>query len=215
MDIVPGETRTHRRTMRDLVALTALPAVWAGYRSPQVAEGLADVLLTILRLDLVYLRLPAPIEGQEIQVARTGGRPATPDQARDGGRALTPGLDAGSGDPRPLSRTSQGAGRSAWSSSPSYTTGKTGSWSWARSRQAFPAKKTVYFSAWPPTRRQPCSGSSAPRQPCARARSASAARSRTPPLASPTTTPPAVFSASTGRIAPSSDTPVRSCSRKP
>jgi len=44
--------------MRDLVALSALPAVWAGYQPRQVAEGLADVLLATLRLDLVYLRLP-------------------------------------------------------------------------------------------------------------------------------------------------------------
>src|SRR5262249_41793762 len=111
MDIVPGETRADRRTMRDLVALTELPAVWAGYRPPQVAEGLADVLLTILRLDLVYLRLPAPIEGgQEIEVARTGGRPATPDQARDVGRALTPWLEAGSGDPAPSIANLAGSG---------------------------------------------------------------------------------------------------------
>ena len=110
MDIVPGETRAHRRTMRDLVALTALPAVWAGYRSPQVAEGLADVLLTILRLDLVYLRLPAPTEGQEIEVARTGGRPATPDQTQDVGRALTPWLEAGCADPAPSIPNLAGSG---------------------------------------------------------------------------------------------------------
>ena len=93
MDTVPGETRTLRRTMRDLVALSALPAVWAGYQPPQVAEGLADVLLSTLRLDLVYLRLPGQTEGQEIEVARTAGRPTTTDQTRDIGRALAPWLD--------------------------------------------------------------------------------------------------------------------------
>jgi hypothetical protein len=36
--------------MRDLVALSALPAVWAGYEPRQVAEGLADVLLSTLGL---------------------------------------------------------------------------------------------------------------------------------------------------------------------
>ena len=54
MATVPGETRTLRRTMRDLVALSALPALWAGYRPLQIAEGLADVLFSMLRLDLVY-----------------------------------------------------------------------------------------------------------------------------------------------------------------
>ena len=56
--------------MRDLVALSALPAVWAGYQPLQVAEGLADVLLATLDLDLVYLRLAGEREGQEIEVDR-------------------------------------------------------------------------------------------------------------------------------------------------
>src|SRR5881392_4108084 len=79
--------------MRDLVALSALPAVWAGYRPPQVAEGLADVLRSTLRLDLVYLRLPGQTEGQGIEVARTAGGPTPTDQIRDIGRALAPWLD--------------------------------------------------------------------------------------------------------------------------
>ena len=41
--------------MRELVALSALPAVWASYRPLQVAEGLADVLVSTLRLELIYL----------------------------------------------------------------------------------------------------------------------------------------------------------------
>src|SRR3954464_10754555 len=101
MDTVPGETRTLRRTMRDLVALSVLPAVWAGYQPRQVAEGLADVLLSTLRLDLVYLRLRGRTAGQEIEVARTAGRPATPDQTRDMGRALAPWLDGAGIDAAP------------------------------------------------------------------------------------------------------------------
>src|SRR5262245_51657071 len=107
MDAVPDETRTLRRTMRDLVALSALPAVWAGYRPPQVAEGLADVLLATLRLDLVYLRLHGQTEGQRIEVARTAGGPTPPDQTRDIGRALAPwlngpGIDSAPPLPNPL-----------------------------------------------------------------------------------------------------------------
>src|SRR5437762_5577833 len=99
--------------MRDLVALSALPAVWAGYEPRQVAEGLADVLLSTLRLDLVYLRLPGQAEGQEIEVARTAGRPATPDQTRNIGRALAPCLGGGTADPAPpfLNPTGGGAER--------------------------------------------------------------------------------------------------------
>src|SRR5438132_8004033 len=79
--------------MRDLVALSALPAVWAGYQPRQVAEGLADVLLSTLRLDLVYLCLPGQTKDQGIEVARTAGRPTTTDETRNIGRALAPCLD--------------------------------------------------------------------------------------------------------------------------
>src|SRR5437763_707518 len=81
--------------MRDLVALSALPAVWAGYQPRQVAEGLADALLSTLRLELVYLRLPGLTEGPEIEVARTAGRPVTTDVTRSIARALASYLDAG------------------------------------------------------------------------------------------------------------------------
>src|SRR5947207_7746125 len=79
--------------MRDLVALSALPAVWAGYQPRQVAEGLADVLLSTLRLDLVYLRLPGLTEGHAIEVTCTPGGSTSTDQTRDIGRALAPWLD--------------------------------------------------------------------------------------------------------------------------
>src|SRR5438874_4981954 len=98
MESVSDETRTLRRTMRDLVALSALPAGWAGYQPRQVAEGLADVLLSTLHLDLVYLRLPGQTEGQQIEVARTAGRPTTTDDTRNIGRALAPCLDEGRTD---------------------------------------------------------------------------------------------------------------------
>src|SRR5258707_15584897 len=87
--------------MRDLVALSALPAVWAGYQPRQVAEGLADALFSTLRLDLVYLRLPGQTEGQEIEVARTAGRPTTSDETRNIGQALTPCLEGGTADSAP------------------------------------------------------------------------------------------------------------------
>src|SRR5437588_9563047 len=87
--------------MRDLVALSALPAVWAGYQPPRVAEGLADVLLAALRLDLVYIRLPGQTAWQEIELARTEGGPAPTEQTRDFGRALAPWLDGAGIDSAP------------------------------------------------------------------------------------------------------------------
>jgi PAS domain S-box-containing protein len=90
---VSDETGTLRRTMRDLVALSALPAVWAGYQPLQVAEGLADVLLKTLRLELAYLRLRGQPDGQEIEVFRTAGPPATTEQVRDIRCMLVPWLE--------------------------------------------------------------------------------------------------------------------------
>jgi uncharacterized protein YigA (DUF484 family) len=64
------ENRRLRRTMRDLVALSTLPAVWIGLGADGIARSLANVLLSTLELDLVYVRL-ADVSGQGvIEVAR-------------------------------------------------------------------------------------------------------------------------------------------------
>ena len=145
------EIRILRRTMRDLVALSALPAVWAGYRPLQVAEGLAEVLLSTLRLDLVYLRLPGQTDGYEIEVTRTtGGSPPT-DQSRGIGRALAPWLDGAGIDPASTIPNPSVPGRCAWSSSPFGAASKPGSWPPVRGRRPFPAKKTASSSPWAPT----------------------------------------------------------------
>lgn len=46
-----------RRTMRDLVALSTLPAIWTGLSREGIARSLADVLLSTLSLDAIYIRL--------------------------------------------------------------------------------------------------------------------------------------------------------------
>lgn len=59
------ENRRLRRAMRDLVALSTLPAVWFGLPTDGIARGLAKVLLDTLSLELVYMRVPgqgAPLE---------------------------------------------------------------------------------------------------------------------------------------------------------
>ena len=59
------ENRRLRRTMRDLVALSTLPAVWTGLGPEGIARSLADVLLNTLSLDFVYVRLtPRAGEGR-------------------------------------------------------------------------------------------------------------------------------------------------------
>src|SRR5258708_3829571 len=100
--------------MRDLVALSALPAVWAGYQPRQVADGLADVLLSTLPLDLGYLRLPraatGQAAGQEIEVARAAGRVTTPDGAREIGLSLAPCVEGKTVDATPFIPNPAGTG---------------------------------------------------------------------------------------------------------
>ena len=66
------ESADLRRCVRDLVALTALPAVWVGYRPLKMAENLADALLTMLRLDFVYVHLTPAAHAAPQSVLRFG-----------------------------------------------------------------------------------------------------------------------------------------------
>lgn len=51
--------------MRDLVALSTLPAIWAGADSRRVPESLANVLASTLDLDIVYVRVIDPQNASE------------------------------------------------------------------------------------------------------------------------------------------------------
>ena len=64
------ENRHLRRAMRDLVALSTLPAVWVGLSPDGIVRSLADVLLNNLSLDLIYARLESLTGGSVVEVAR-------------------------------------------------------------------------------------------------------------------------------------------------
>ncbi|HYF35000.1 MAG TPA: PAS domain-containing protein, partial [Prosthecobacter sp.] len=65
-----GEIRRLRRTMRDLVALSTLPAVWIGLGLEGILRSLADALVHTLELDLIYVRLPSENGESSIEVVR-------------------------------------------------------------------------------------------------------------------------------------------------
>jgi PAS domain S-box-containing protein len=65
------EIRRLRRTIRDLVALSTLPAVWMGLSPQGIASSLADVLFSTLTLELVYVRLGGSADKGLIEVARS------------------------------------------------------------------------------------------------------------------------------------------------
>lgn len=62
-----GELRT---VLRDLVALSAIPAAWVGQEPAAVAGGLADALIGLLRIDFAYVRLCVPGVGDAVEVTR-------------------------------------------------------------------------------------------------------------------------------------------------
>ncbi|KQV49480.1 hypothetical protein ASC95_17960 [Pelomonas sp. Root1217] len=103
------ENRRLRRAMRDLVALSTLPAIWSGQSREAIARSLGDVLLNTLSLDLVYVRLGDVAQPGFVEVVR--GR-----QSRGGGdekeaqALLMDALDAGHGEVPPTIRDPFGAG---------------------------------------------------------------------------------------------------------
>jgi C4-dicarboxylate-specific signal transduction histidine kinase len=59
-----------RTVLRDLVALSTIPAAWVGREPPMIAAGLADVLVGSLYLDFAFVRLRDPNGGAAINVTR-------------------------------------------------------------------------------------------------------------------------------------------------
>src|SRR5712664_1354906 len=71
---MPTESHTEgvalRTALRELVALSTIPAAWVGREPPIIAAGLADVLVGSLQLDCAFVRLCDPKGGGAIEVMR-------------------------------------------------------------------------------------------------------------------------------------------------
>src|SRR2546426_639203 len=67
----PTEIPGLRTALRDLVALSTIPAAWVGREPPAIAAGLADVLVGSLHLDFAFVRLCDPSGGAAVE-ATTG-----------------------------------------------------------------------------------------------------------------------------------------------
>jgi PAS domain S-box-containing protein len=64
------EIRRLRIGLRDLVALSTIPAAWVGREPSAIAAGLADVLIGTLHLDGAFVRLCDPRGGATVEVTR-------------------------------------------------------------------------------------------------------------------------------------------------
>ena len=65
-----AEIRVLRTVLRDLVALSAIPAALADREPPAVAAGLADALIELLQLESVFVRLCVPSAAGAVDVMR-------------------------------------------------------------------------------------------------------------------------------------------------
>ncbi|MFZ0855080.1 MAG: PAS domain-containing protein, partial [Hyphomicrobiaceae bacterium] len=70
-----------RHSIRDLVALSTLPAIWKAYDPQQIADSVAAALLTMLDSEIVCVSLPSEREESGIEITRTGGISAESDSA--------------------------------------------------------------------------------------------------------------------------------------
>jgi signal transduction histidine kinase/CheY-like chemotaxis protein len=81
-----------RRCVRELLALSAQPAIWIDYDSGRMAESLADVLVSTLRADLVYLNVKGRNEEVGLEVVRTSPHRSATVSAEEIRKALAPVL---------------------------------------------------------------------------------------------------------------------------
>ena len=68
-----------RSALRDLVALSTIPAAWVGREPPAIPAGLADVLVGSLHLDFAFVRLRDPSGSASVEAARGNAWKAFPE----------------------------------------------------------------------------------------------------------------------------------------
>ena len=68
-----------RTALRDLVALSTVPAAWVGREPPAIATGLADVLVNSLHLDFAFVRLCDPSGDGTVEISRGSAWQAFPE----------------------------------------------------------------------------------------------------------------------------------------
>jgi C4-dicarboxylate-specific signal transduction histidine kinase len=64
------EIKRLQRCINDLVSVLALPAIWTGGEPSQIVSTLLDALLSMLHLDLIYVRLKDPVSEAPIEMVR-------------------------------------------------------------------------------------------------------------------------------------------------
>jgi signal transduction histidine kinase/PAS domain-containing protein len=100
-----AEIRVLRTVLRDLVALSAIPAALAGREPAAAAAGLADALIELLQLEFVFVRLCLPSAADAVDVMRGSAWKTFPEwleshlaeSGRLSGIEIIPDIDGGPG----------------------------------------------------------------------------------------------------------------------
>src|SRR5579871_3004715 len=102
MQPTSDETQSLRRCVRDLVALSTLPAVWENADPLGIGRGLAEVLLRILAADFLYVRLRRRDGEPPLEALRTRQRAETEARAHEVGKSLESWLRFEDADAPPM-----------------------------------------------------------------------------------------------------------------
>jgi len=84
-----------QRCLNDLISVLALPAMWSGCDPSQIVRTLLDALLSMLRLDLVYVRLKDPVGEGPIEMVRIAQSQKLTARPQEIGEALNHWLGSG------------------------------------------------------------------------------------------------------------------------
>jgi PAS domain S-box-containing protein len=85
----PDQSVALRAALRDLVALSTIPAAWVGREPTAISAGLADVLVGSLRLDFAFVRLCDPRAGTAVEATRGNTWRGFPDWLGSHGRQIS------------------------------------------------------------------------------------------------------------------------------
>ena len=82
-----SEPQELRRCIRDLVALSTLPAIWKDYNSRQIADSAAAALLSMLNADVIYVSVPGLGNEAAAEVMRVSQALIVPNSPNSGSAA--------------------------------------------------------------------------------------------------------------------------------
>ncbi len=139
-----------RIALRDLVALSTIPAAWVGREPAAIAVGLADVLVGTLPLNFVFVRLRDCNGGGTVDATRGNAWKEFPEWLE---RRLATGGPFSRKEIVPDVR--DGAQPSCGLVIPIGTTRTAGSWPSPVIAPTFPPRRTNCFFPWRPTRLRP------------------------------------------------------------